>query len=425
MIVKQAVQVRQGLNRRKLLECLPVYGTGILGSIFFAREIHATPPGSSEYDVVEDPTRVLGRPVCDQGGYGKRSQFVTDVRKLKPGSPFSARSLTPLQNSFGIITPSALHFERCHAGVPTINPKKHKVLVHGLIKSRVFSVEDLMMFPSYSRTCFLECSGNGKARWSENPKIESVQDSHGMMSTSEWTGVKLSVLLRELGVLDKAKWLIAEGGDSSLLTRSLPIEKCMDDAFIAYAQNGEPVRPEQGFPFRLVLPGWEGNVQIKWLRRLLLSDRPYYTQQETSKYSDLLPNGKAQLFTFSMGVNSVITRPSGGMKLKNKGFHEIRGLAWSGSGSIKKVEVSVDGGLNWSKANLQQPVLSKCHTRFSFPWFWDGKPCILQSRSYDAAGVQPSLRELVEKKGRHSGYHMNAILSWKISSYGEINYASV
>jgi sulfane dehydrogenase subunit SoxC len=290
---------------------------------------------------------------------------------------------------------------------------------------RKYSVADLKRFPSVSRFHFIECSGNGLTEWRE-PTLKSVQGTHGLTSTSEWTGVPLSTLLREVGVQDGAAWILAEGADAAVMTRSVPMDKAWQDAIVAYGQNGEALRPEQGYPLRLILPGFEGNTHIKWLRRLQISDAPFMTREETSKYTDLLANGKARQFTFTMEAKSVITFPSGEMKLPGPGFYEVTGIAWSGRGRVKRVEVSADGGKTWQIAELQDPVLPVCHTRFRLPWHWDGRPAVLQSRCQDETGyVQPTIAQLVEERGLNgkygSIYHLNGIQSWAVASDGSVS----
>jgi sulfane dehydrogenase subunit SoxC len=329
-----------------------------------------------------------------------------------------------LQHLHGIITPSALHYERHHAGVPDIDPAKHRLLIHGLVKKPlILTMNELKRFPSVSRLYFLECSGNGFSEW-EKSTGKTVQDTHGLTSCSEWTGVRLASLLTEVGVEPRASWVLAEGADGAAMTRSIPLQKCLEDVIVAYGQNGEALRPEQGYPLRLVVPGWEGNISIKWLRRLKLVAQPYQTREETSKYTDLLPDGKARQFTFEMEAKSVITSPSGGQQLPGPGFHEIRGLAWSGRGRIIRAEVSVDDGVTWRTAELQPPVLPKCHTRFVFPWRWDGKETTLHSRCIDETGyIQPTREALVQLRGVQSIYHLNAIQSWRIAADGSVTNA--
>jgi len=366
---------------------------------------------------------VVSKSGANMRPYGERSPHESSARVLREltKSPGTGSSRTPLQDLYGIITPSSLHFERHHSGVPTIDPDKHELLIHGLVNRPVtFSVADIRRFPSVSRICFLECSGNsiGGATGSELP---DVQQSHGLLSCSEWTGVPLSVLLREAGLKLEAKWIIAEGADSSRMSRSIPIEKAMDDALVVYGQNGEALRPEQGYPLRLILPGWEGNTNVKWLHRLHLADQPAMTTKETAYYTDLMPDGKAQIFTFVMEPRSVITRPSGGQKLSGHGFHEITGFAWSGKGKIARVEVSTDAGETWVDARLQEPVLSQALVRFRFPWTWNGGVAVIQSRCTDETGyLQPTRDEFVAVRGYNSGYHYNGIKPWKIQDDGTV-----
>ena len=292
--------------------------------------------------------------------------------------------------------------------------------------ARKYTMADLKRFPSVSRFHFIECYGNGLTEW-RKPTLKTVQGTHGLTSTTEWTGVPLSTILREVGVQDGAAWILAEGSDAAVMTRSVPLDKAWDDAMLVYAQNGEAIRPEQGYPLRLLLPGFEGNTHIKWLRRLEISDKPFMTREETSKYTDLLDGGKARQFSFTMEAKSVITFPSGEMKLPGAGFYEISGLAWTGKGRVKRVEVSVDGGVSWQLAELQTPVLPICHTRFRFPWHWDGKPTVIQSRCQDETGyVQPTIKDLVGVRGLDGGkygsiYHLNAIQSWAVAADGGVS----
>jgi len=335
--------------------------------------------------------------------------------------PEESQSRTPLQDSCGILTPSALHYERHHSGVPAIDPAAHRLLIHGLVdRPIIFTVEDIRRLPSISRIYFLECSGN--TVWADHAG-PTAQRSHGLASCSEWTGVPLSILLSEAGVQPRARWILAEGADACKMQRSLPIEKAMDDILVAWGQNGEALRPEQGYPLRLVVPGWEGNVSVKWLRRIEAVDQPYMTRDETARYTDLMPDGKARIFTFVMDAKSIITCPSGGQSVK-PGFCEITGLAWSGRGRIERVEISVDGGKTWIDAALQEPRLDKSFTRFRLPWKWDGSEVELQSRCADNTGsVQPSWDALVAVRGVHSDYHNNAIKAWKISADGRVTSA--
>jgi sulfane dehydrogenase subunit SoxC len=363
--------------------------------------------------------RALGKPVSP---YGERSSFETATRfSAETRFPEAWQSRTPLQDSCGILTPSSLHYERHHSGVPSIDPSAHRLLIHGRVdRPTIFTVEDIKRLPSVSRIYFLECSGN--TSWRVAPTA-TAQQSHGLASCSEWTGVPLSLLLSEAGVQKGAKWLLAEGADACKMQRSLPIEKAVDDILVAWGQNGEALRPEQGYPLRLVVPGWEGNVSVKWLRRIEAVDQPYMTRDETARYTDLMPDGSARMFTFVMDAKSIITYPSAGQRIK-PGFCEISGLAWSGRGRITRVEISVDGGHAWVDAALQEPRLDKAFTRFRLPWNWDGGETELQSRCTDESGyVQPSREALEAVRGVHSEYHYNGIKIWKLSADGTVTGA--
>ena len=397
-----------------------------LGAGALAREALAdAPPGSVVHPVPGDPTRTPGYPLADES-YGARSQFETEVRRrFKTPTPLSSWTMTPLAQGMGIVTPSGLHFERSHAGTAIIDPERHRLYVHGMVdEPRKYTMRDLKRFPSISRLMFLECSGNGLTEWSK-PTMPSVQFTHGLTSTSEWTGVPLATILHEAGLRRGARWLLAEGGDAAMMTRSIPLDKALRDCFLAYGQNGEALRPEQGYPLRLMVPGCEGNINVKWLRRIEVSDAPFMTREETSKYTDLFPDGKAVQFSLVMEAKSVITYPSGAMTLPEPGYHEITGLAWSGRGAIRRVDVSTDAGRTWRPARLQAPVLPICHTRFRFPWTWDGREAILQSRCVDETGyVQPTIGQLVAVRGLDgptgSVYHLNGIQSWHVASDGKV-----
>jgi sulfane dehydrogenase subunit SoxC len=335
----------------------------------------------------------------------------------------SASGRAPLGDLDGIITPNGLFYERHHGGVPTIDPQQHRLMLHGLVdKPLIFTMEDIRRFPSESRIHFIECSGNPVYT---KPYGKTASDIAGLLSCAEWTGVSLKLVLQEAGLQPAAKWIVAEGADSAALTRSIPIEKCLDDAMLVYSQNGERLRPQQGYPLRLLLPGFEGNMNIKWLRRLKAVTEPTYSRDETSKYTDLMPDGTAREFTFYMEAKSIITRPSGGQKLSQPGFHEISGIAWSGHGKIKRVDVSVDDGKSWQEARLQEPVLTRALTRFRLPWQWDGQPAVIQSRAIDETDyVQPTFAELLAVRGEHSFYHNNAIQPWRIDAQGQVTNAN-
>jgi sulfane dehydrogenase subunit SoxC len=287
----------------------------------------------------------------------------------------------------------------------------------------MFTVESLLRYPMRSAFLFIECGGNSNAGWHEEPIQRPLGAFHGLVSCSEWTGVPLSILLDEAGVDRIASWVIAEGADAGLLNVSLPLAKLMDDAIVALYQNGERVRPENGYPLRLIVPGWEGIVNVKWLRRLEVTDQPAMTRNETAKYTELLPSGKARMFTFVMEAKSLITSPSPGQKMYGANIYEIRGLAWSGRGRIAKIEVSADGGRSWAEAHLEQPVLPRCLTRFRAPWAWNGAPAVLKSRATDETGyVQPERDVLVKERGREGYFHYNAIVSWAVDSDGSIRH---
>jgi sulfane dehydrogenase subunit SoxC len=338
----------------------------------------------------------------------------------EPG-PNAVASFTPLRESTGIITPSALHFERHHSGVPAIDAATHTLTIHGLVdRARSFTMADLKAMPAVSNVLFIECSGNSSSEW-QGASAKDVQHADGLTSCSEWTGVPLASLLRMCGARAGARWVFTEGADACRLARSLPMSKAMGDALVAYAQNGAPLRPEQGFPLRLVVPGWEGICSVKWLRRVEVIDRPAMTFWETARYTDLMPDGKAREFTFVMDVKSVITRPSGGDTLRAAGPYEITGLAWSGHGAIARVDVTIDGGTTWSQAELEAPPVPLAHTRFRFRWNWDGKEARIASRAVDDTGaVQPSLPELIAARGEHSGYHNNAVQPWHVAPNGRV-----
>jgi len=407
-------------NRRSLLGGLAAATGGWLAS---------TNQSAAEDAPLQVPTwtREQGSAVATPA-YGIPSRFESGIvrrPRTPPPIPTAASSGTPLQHLHGIITPAGLHYERHHAGVPAIDPDQHRLVVHGLVdRPLIFSMDDLQRFPSVSRIHFLECSGNTASWGVGNPKW-TVQDTHGLISCSEWTGVPLAILLAEAGLKPKAKWVLAEGADASAMTRSVPIEIALEDAIVAYAQNGERLRPEQGYPLRLFLPGIEGNMSVKWLRRLKVGDQPFQSREETSKYTDLMPDGSARQFTFVMEAKSVITQPSSGHQLRERGFYEIRGLAWSGRGSISKVEVSADGGKSWRLAELQQPVLPKCLTQFRLPWEWNGGPALLQSRATDNTGyLQPSKEQLIGARGVNSFYHFNAVYGWQVDQNGAVAHVA-
>lgn len=365
-----------------------------------------------------DAIRDLGETPSE---YGRPSAFEDSKRWSRAPDATASSSNTPLADLEGIVTPSGLHFERHHTGVPAIDPDTHRLTIHGLVdRPLVFTMDDLVRMPSVSRFHFIECSGNSAREWSP-AGAANVQLSHGLASCSEWTGVLLADLLDEVGVKPEASWVVAEGADAGLMSRSVPLERALDDVMIAYGQNGEAVRPEQGYPLRLLVPGCEGSISVKWLRRLEVAHMPSMARDETSKYTDLLPDGKARQFTLVMDAKSVITRPSGEQKLDRPGFCEIRGLAWSGRGAIRRVEVSTDGGDSWADAEIGGPRHAKAFTRFRSPWRWEGGRHVLMSRATDDTGyVQPTLAALLEARGRSTIYHNNRIKAWEVQESGEV-----
>ncbi len=367
--------------------------------------------------VPPDATKLQGGPTAK---LGERSPFVTPSRA--PFGETVGSSLTPLQDLTGNITPSDLHFERHHAGIPALDPARHTLTIHGLVdRPLTFSVSEIKRFPQVVRTHFIECSGNGRNSYREPKPEMTAQKISGMVSTSEWTGVPLATLLREAGVKPEAKWFLAEGGDACLLTRSVPIEKAWDDALIVWAQNGEPLRPAQGYPLRLLLPGWEGNINVKWIRRIELGAQPWMTRWETSKYTDPLPNGTANIFTFEVDAKSIITSPSHPDTIAERGWRPVEGIAWSGRGRIARVDVSTDGGKSWHEAELLGVPQPKSTVRFQYMWEWKGAESILLSRATDEAGfVQPTRTALVAKRGLGTDYHFNQILGWKVETSGRV-----
>jgi len=350
------------------------------------------------------------------------------------GEPRTQHGRTPHHLLNGTFTPNGLHFVISHSGNPDIDPSQHRLVIHGMVRRPlVFTLDALARYPLVSRMTFVECGGNSAPLFSNEPVQADVQAIHGLVSCAEWTGVMLSTLLEEAGIDPKAKWLIAEGADSLALSRSVPITKALDDAMIALYQNGERLMPGNGYPMRLLLPGWEGNMQVKWLRRLKLVDAPAMTFYEARTYAPILPDGKAYQFYFLQEVKSFITHPSPGLKLTGPGFYEISGIAYSANGRIAKVMVTADGGKSWAQAALQQPVHPKAFTRFRVPWRWEGGPVVLQSRAWDEGGnVQPTRAEVIARRGQtktpvtnpaaFTSQHYNGPTSWGIEANGEVKH---
>jgi sulfane dehydrogenase subunit SoxC len=408
----------------------PVAGNGILSRrIFLEGVLVAGAAGMGVSSALAEPLSVqqwMKVPGAGFTGYGQPSRFEDKVVRFipPPANPATqgiGAARTPLHLLDGIITPSGLHFERSHSGIPDIDPDQHRLVIHGLVKRPlVFTLEALSRYPMHSRIAFLECGGNSQALNAPQAQPLNLTAIHGLLGCQEWTGVQLSALLDEAGVEPAARWLIAEGADSAAMSRSIPLAKARDDALVCLYQNGERVRPSNGYPMRLLLPGFEGNMNVKWLRRLKLTAGPAMTKDETSKYSILLNDEKAWQFVFPIEVKSLITRPSPGLTLKGPGFYEISGLAWSGNGSIRQVDVSADGGQSWAAAALQGPILPEAPVRFRAPWHWNGGPAVLQSRATDDAGmVQPTRAVFAAERGLRGIYHYNAIASWRVDEKGE------
>jgi sulfane dehydrogenase subunit SoxC len=413
-VEKGALRGEGGLTRRNLIAA----SAGLAGSIVTGR--------AAAESLAEVPPREVG---ADLGGHSERSKYVKIARlpeagpgqrNVDPGDAINSKA--PLDKLFGSITPSDLHYERSHSGVPDIDPAKHRLLVHGMVrKPLVLGVEDLKAMPSISRVVFIECTGNGWENWKGADPNLTVQNTHGLVSTNEWTGVPLKFLIDLVGKDRNSNWMLAEGGDAAGVDRSIPLtDEILAEAFVAYGQNGEPIRPPHGFPMRLIMPGLEGNLNIKWLRRLKFGDQPWMTRWETARYTQLRANGKATQFQLRMDANSVITTPSGMMVIK-PGYQRITGLAWSGHGKIVKVEVSTDGAKSWKQAQLNLPVLPKAQTRFQMDWTWDGRPTRIVSRSTDDKGnVQPDRKAFIAAAGTNALFHYNAQQTWSLDEAGRV-----
>ncbi|MFM2067689.1 MAG: hypothetical protein RLZZ584_2598 [Pseudomonadota bacterium] len=390
------------------------------------------PTEGGDPNILELPehSKGLGQPVATDG-YGKPSRYEANVqRRPSPGLTQTAQSsvsFAPLQSLFGIVTPSGLHFERHHQGWWEVDPSKHRLMVNGsdasLVKTpKVFTMDEIMRLPSVSRFHFIECGANSGMEWG-NVAVPTVQYTHGMISCSEFTGVPLKILLDQCGVdYKKGRYVLAEGADGSSMTRTIPMEMIESgEVIVAYGQNGEMLRPENGYPLRLVVPGVQGVSWVKYLRRIEVGDAPYAAKDEAVHYIDLMPGGLHRQYTSIQECKSVVTTPSGGQVLLDKGFYNISGLAWSGRGKVTKVDVSVDGGRNWRAARVQGPAMSKSLTRFNLDWVWDGKPALIQSRATDETGyVQPSYKQMRAVRGTRSIYHNNSIQSWLVQESGEV-----
>jgi len=409
------------LGRRALLRGALLSAGAAAAAVGIAQADDGIGAGAPEW------MKTPGKPLSAYGMPAKSQEKVQRIFTIAPGRAGTGSSRTPLHLLEGTITPGGLHFERHHNGVPEIDPAQHELMIHGMVKRPLaFSLESLMRYPMETHIRFIECSGNSGVLNQPQPQQVTAGELNGLLSCSEWTGVKLSILLAEAGVTSAAKWVIAEGGDAAAMSRSIPLEKCLDDAMIALFQNGEAIRPEQGYPMRLLLPGFEGNMNVKWIRRLNVTDTPVNARDETSHYTELMPGGKARQFLFAEGAKSVILKPSLGINMKGPGLYEISGLAWSGAGRVAKVEVSTDAGHSWTRAALTEPVLSKALTRFRLPWNWNGTAATLMSRATDEVGdVQPTRADWLAQYAPGQGYHFNGIQAWGIEADGMVKHVYV
>ena len=405
-------------------------GAGVAASVLAKPALAGGGNPANQPPNVPEWTKSLGEGVAVRP-YGKPSKFEKDVIRRDvewlTASRESSVSFTPLHELEGIITPNGLCFERHHGGIAEIDPADHRLMIHGLVeRPLILTLDELKRYPRVNRIHFMECAANSGMEW-RGAQLNGCQFTHGMIHCVQYTGVSLRTLLEEAGVKTSGKWLLVEGADAAAMDRSLPIEKALDDCIIAYKMNGEALYPEQGYPMRLVVPGWQGNLWVKWLRRIKVGDQPWHTREETSKYTDLLPSGKARRFTWSMDPKSVITSPSPQAPIRHgKGFTIVSGLAWSGNGKVKRVDVSLDGGRNWWPARLDGPVLDKALTRFYYEFDWNGEPLLLQSRVQDETGyVQPSKAELRKIRGVNSIYHNNGIQTWHVQANGEVENVEV
>jgi sulfane dehydrogenase subunit SoxC len=406
-------------TRRNFLRGAAASGAALVGGATAARA-----EGDPAIIDKQPWSQFLGAGV-DEAPYGMPSKFEAHVRRQDvpwlTADPVSSINFTPLHELDGIITPNGLCFERHHSGVAEVDPAEHRLMINGLVdRPLVFTMEDLMRFPRENHVYFLECAANSGMEWA-GAQLNGCQFTHGMIHNVMYTGIPLRLILEEAGIKASGKWLLPEGADAAGMTRSIPIEKAMDDCLVAFKMNGEALRPEQGYPIRLVVPGWEGNMWVKWLRRIEVGDQPWHHREETSKYTDLLANGQARRFTWEMDAKSVITSPSPQMPItQGPGPLVISGVAWSGRGTIPRVDVTTDGGVNWQEARMSGPSLDKSMHRFYLDINWDGNPMLLQSRAHDSTGyVQPTKDQLRAIRGENSIYHNNGIQTWAVNENGE------
>jgi sulfane dehydrogenase subunit SoxC len=411
-------------SRRQVL-----FGAAAAGGALATLGVGAAKSAKAAALAVPESAKGMGRPI-EAEAYGMPSKFEAHYKRRRTDvfvnkQNFSDWSMSPLQHQKGIITPNGVIFERHHAGTPDIDPKTHKLVIHGMVKQPLeFSMDALMRYPSVSRFHFMECSGNGLTDWLQ-ARSKTVQQTHGLLSCSQWTGVPASWLLDEAGLQPGAKWVLFEGADGSGHTRSIPIERVMKDVLLVYGSGGEMLRPENGYPLRAFIPGWEGNCSVKWLRRIKVSDQPWHFRSETARYTDPMPEGKWRQFSFTMECKSVITNPSGGMKMQGPGHYQIEGFAWSGNGHIKAVDITTDGGKTWRQAELERPILDKCLTRFTYRWNWNGQPAKIASRAVDSTDyVQPTVADIAKVRAI-VGFvqHHNGVHPWSIDANGEVKNA--
>jgi sulfane dehydrogenase subunit SoxC len=425
-------QAGRGLaSRRAFLRTgIAAGATAAFGAPAFAASSGAAGNPANQPPNVAEWSRGLGDGVAVRA-YGKPSKHEAEVIRRDvewlTATRESSVSFTPLHEIDGVITPNGLCFERHHSGIAEVDPADYRLILHGLVdKPLIFTLDDIKRMPRVNRAYFCECAANSGMEW-RGAQLNGAQFTHGMVHCVMHTGVPLKLLLDEAGLKPNAKWLLMEGGDGAAMTRSLPLEKALDDALVAYRMNGEMLYPENGYPVRMVIPGWEANMWVKWLRRIEVGDEPWHHREETSKYTDLLENGKARRFTWVMDAKSVITNPSPQAPLNHKsGFTVLSGIAWSGRGKIARVDVSLDGGRNWRPARLDGPVWDKALTRFYYEFDWDGRELLLQSRAMDETQyVQPSKAELRKYRGVNSIYHNNGIQTWQVHSNGEVENVEV
>ncbi len=421
-------KAHDALDRRSFLRASGLAGAGLFATSAPVLSQQGKPdPAITD---VQDWARNLG-PGVVSSPYGKPSEFEKhvirrDVEWLTAGKESSV-SFTPLHELDGVITPNGLCFERHHSGIAHVDPAKHRLMLNGLLdRQMVFTMDDLKRFPGrQNRAYFLECAANSGMEW-RGAQLNGCQFTHGMVHNVWYTGIPLKTLLDEAGVKTNGKWILAEGADSSGMTRSIPLDKAMKDCMVAWAMNGEALRPEQGYPLRLVVPGWEGNMWVKWLRRIEVGDQPWHAREETSKYTDLLADGRSRRFTWIMDAKSVITNPSPQAPLKHKGPNVLTGIAWSGRGSITRVDVSIDGGKNWRTARMDGPSMPLSMARFYVDFDWNGQELLLQSRAMDSSGyVQPTKNDLRQVRGTNSIYHNNGIQTWLVRANGEAENVEV